>query len=279
MATYYLNADTGNDSTGSGTSVAPWLTIAKALTAVATGDTIYLQNSTAHYTWATATIPTITIQGQSTTSVIVDAGGAGNYAPWTVTAGPTFNNITFTGNDGTGHSTGQQFLSNSSSAAVVTFNYCIFTAITIAGYGLVGQVNWTMNYCLLYNLTNVTGSQNVLSLGGSISHSESITLVGCTFYFNKTGSAQFGYVINGHIPSTYTLRSCIFVNVGDAMSAFTVLTTATTNASYCDFYGTGINGHVTLGAGCIAVDPLFIDPTNSNFNLQPTSPCIATGSL
>ena len=33
-----------------------------------------------------------------------------------------------------------------------------------------------------------------------------------------------------------------------------------------------------LGEGDISEDPLFVDPGNDNFNLQPNSPCIDTGN-
>jgi hypothetical protein len=36
---------------------------------------------------------------------------------------------------------------------------------------------------------------------------------------------------------------------------------------------------VPTGTGNITTDPLFVDLTNSNFNLRPTSPCIDGGVL
>jgi len=65
MPTYYINADTGNDSTGTGTSGAPWKTISKAHTSAAAGDTIICQDSVAAYTWGNQTFTKgLTIQGQ-----------------------------------------------------------------------------------------------------------------------------------------------------------------------------------------------------------------------
>ena len=50
---YYLNADTGDDSTGDGSSSTPWLTISKAHTEASSGDTIICQDSTAEYAFST----------------------------------------------------------------------------------------------------------------------------------------------------------------------------------------------------------------------------------
>ena len=70
MATYYLNADTGNNTTGTGTSALPWLTIAKAVTSSTTGDTIYCQNSTATYSWVLQDfVSGRTVTGQSAAGV------------------------------------------------------------------------------------------------------------------------------------------------------------------------------------------------------------------
>ena len=275
MATYYLNADTGNDSTGAGTAVSPWLTIAKALTAVSAGDTIFLQNSVAKFTWATAIIPSITIQGQSTTGCILD--GAAAAITWTVNSTPTFSNLTFQNASGSSLTI---FIGANSGTTRSTFNYCIFTNITLPNDGLGVETNFTFNYCLFYGLTCVSSTQKCLLFYGNESGSgDTIFFVGCTFYTSATGSAQFTHIINGSAGSAVvTVRSCIFVNAGANMTAF-MGSGATASATYSDFFGNGIGTSITIGTGCIAVDPLFIDPTNGNFNLQPTSPCIQTGSL
>ena len=51
MAIYYINSVSGNDTTGTGAAGAPWLTMSKAHTSSATGDTIILQPASAVYTF------------------------------------------------------------------------------------------------------------------------------------------------------------------------------------------------------------------------------------
>ena len=78
MATYYLNTDMGNDSTGTGTSALPWATISKGISGSTTTDTIMLQKSTAHYLWANQSISNRTLSGVSGNPLdaVIDAGGS-----------------------------------------------------------------------------------------------------------------------------------------------------------------------------------------------------------
>ena len=72
MATYYINADTGNDSTGDGSSGSPWLLLSKAHTEAASGDTIICQDSTATYAFTNQIFTKdLTVEGEQ-----VDASGA-----------------------------------------------------------------------------------------------------------------------------------------------------------------------------------------------------------
>ena len=71
MATYYISPS-GNDTTGTGTSALPWLTISKAHTSAANGDTIILKTSTTTYDFSglasgsvLSTTKTLTVQGES----------------------------------------------------------------------------------------------------------------------------------------------------------------------------------------------------------------------
>ena len=50
MASTIYIAPTGNDTTGTGTTVAPYLTLTKAITAATAGDTVFCKNGTYDYT-------------------------------------------------------------------------------------------------------------------------------------------------------------------------------------------------------------------------------------
>ena len=89
--TVYVNADTGNDSTGEGTSSAPVKTFAKALTLANAGDTIEIIGDLKH-SIQSITKP-LTIQGSGETRVAVSGGVGLPMANGTV----TFRNLSFNG--------------------------------------------------------------------------------------------------------------------------------------------------------------------------------------
>ncbi len=106
--TIYVNASTGNDSTGSGSSGSPYATFHKGYTEAFEGDTL---NLTGTFTWTDAAetgdsattgysiAKELIIQGQSATSTIVQAASASTTADrrvFTTSSGKTvaFNDIT-----------------------------------------------------------------------------------------------------------------------------------------------------------------------------------------
>lgn len=86
MAYYYLNADSGDDGTGNGSSGTPWATIAKVNTVAAAGDTVYL----------TGDFGAISFNADS-------ARGAGDdwitYRAWPEQTPPKLKNVTFATTD------------------------------------------------------------------------------------------------------------------------------------------------------------------------------------
>ena len=92
---YYINADTGNDTTGAGTAVSPWATLAKAYASSAVGDTIHFQSSTAHYALVTATMASRTLIGVSAKTCVLDGGGA-SAVQWLLSGTFSVSNLRFT---------------------------------------------------------------------------------------------------------------------------------------------------------------------------------------
>lgn len=80
MATYYVNASTGNDTTGDGSSGTPWATMAKADATATAGDTIYISGDFVEDDGSGYLVPTkaliwrangpVTITGTSSTHCI-----------------------------------------------------------------------------------------------------------------------------------------------------------------------------------------------------------------
>ncbi len=127
MASYYI-ATTGNDSTGTGTSGNPWLTISKAFSSSAVNDTINVAAGT--YTMLDQTFTsTRTIIGAAATTTIFD--GAAAAVTWQ--GSYIISNLTFT-NISQG-STGAGIFTDTGGSDIISFTNCIFRAISIGPSG------------------------------------------------------------------------------------------------------------------------------------------------
>jgi hypothetical protein len=290
MATYYINADSGNDSTGAGTSGNPWATISKAISSSVATDTIMLQKSTAHYLWANQTISNRTLSGVTNNPLdaVIDAGGLdvtytfGNPVAFT---GLRFTNLIKTG-------AGKVF--DYSTGVTSIFTNCQFDTIKFWPSNLNFNGCWsstnvamniTMTNCLIYNVVQAAGSTS----GGSMFAANTSTGPGSldlehTTIYIPSGS-KLGQVVvmqYGSNALAITVKNCLVQNLDATMASFSgsSSTSLTKNASYSFLNGTNMTTGLTLVAGNSTADPLFIDPsTNFNFNLQAASPAIGAGTL
>lgn len=268
MATYYINADTGNDTTGDGSQGSPWLTLSKANSSSTSGDTIFCEDATNNYALTgSLTMPNKTIVGESKENVVISTNGVtlvlnintGDNATLTI-KNVTFADVRLTGDHN------RLFISKAGST--LNIENCIFNTIfsnAIMGYGS-GVYNVTS--CLFYDF--YVGSIIFQSTGDVYNISNNV------FHF-ENDTAYFSNFVSSN-GSTGNFINNIFVNsqgrtVDFKRGPFTIATMATNclQGSFSD-YPAGIGN-------LIGVDPLFIDSANRNYNLSPSSPCIDAGTL
>lgn len=295
MADWYINADTGNDTTGDGSSGNPWLTISKAHTSASGGDTIIVMASVNTYIFAgTQTfIKSLTIRGEDENpeNQVFDGGGATSMWKADTNTNLSFaiSNLTFQNGvaSGDGFWTPQAAATNCNS----TWTNCIFR-----DYRLNGQTLSNGDYTFFFSRAGVT-----LATRGTL------TITGCIFdtIYGTAGryTSIFGYATSGHQTATVTNCSFFFSSSFEKISSFEVVNTGgvVTNVyKNCIIYAgvstpfkTGVGTTTSTfnysdayqitsppaGTGNITSDPLFVDQDNGNFNLRPASPCLYTGTL
>ena len=295
---WYLNADTGDDTAGDGSSGSPWLTLAKAHTEATTEDTIICQDSTATYSFVSQTFTkNLTIQGEQSDASGAVFDGGGGAVKWTFhdNGSVTLEKCTF---QNAKTASGQTLFSLGDSAGntfAFTMANCIFKDIIMlasannqsgivgtsgnaAGSQVIAIANSLFHHCSKEN-TTYPAAYIAVKWGMT---SGSITVTNCTIYGNQTDSNLSIDHFNGTGTSSgagdaeVTLKNNIFQHTGIALDMDNSSVFITETVDYNCFNGT-INN--PAGTGNITSDPLFVDVANENFNLRPSSPCLNTGTL
>jgi len=298
MSVWYLNADTGNDTTGDGSSGSPYLTISKAHTVASSGDTVVCQDSTAHYTFINQHFTkNLTIQGQQTDGSGAIFDGGGNEYYWaTVRGGYVYNptvelnisNLTFYDIQTPG--AGKYY--NAVSTLIGTINNCVFHELynndatgSVSGgivganlYGGLEDHDLTIKNCLFYGFT---GTPALMGGHHTSGHNDTGTVrfINNTVYSDGTYTSSSPTLIGIYQVGavTYTFKNNIFYST-TTIDFVRSLGVTWFTFNYNDTYGLNASRTPT-GTGNITVDPLFVDVATDNFNLKTTSPCTNTGEL
>lgn len=290
MAEYYINADSGDNSTGDGSVGSPWETLAYAYDQSSADDTITCQDSTAVYDFVDDTFDhSITIQGeQEDASGAVFDGNSAN-ARWILDAANiTVQKITVKDTYNASHIRG--LLNFTANCSVVNFLDCKFQDNDIymsSGYGglfstsgiptLTAPVAFNVKRCLIDDPISGVAGTSIFGFRTGGGAKLTVTVEECTIYLERVVDYISMIVRSGYIAAQYIewdWKNTITSNENGQV----VTTQNDQKPTYSDFHNVTVN--VGLGTGCITSDPLFVDRGNKDFNLDvPTSPCINTGTL
>lgn len=282
-STYYINADSGNDSTGDGSSGSPWLTLSKAHTSASSGDTVVAQASSASYTWTAQTFSkTLTLTGESSdvSNQIFDQGATAANTSWDLGSNGytvTVENIRFYNSAGTVACF--YVPSGSGATGTVIFNNCEFKDILLPSGTrtnlFASTSNWTnkiftltLNRCLFDDIRGQSGVTTACIFEAYSGPLSEMNLNNCTFVFRENGTEKLDTIFDtgqGTLNMDYT----IFDN--QRGSSLTWGTDAFATESLTDTHIYGITGYPTLGSGSTALDPQLVDTINGNYEISPES--------
>lgn len=223
--TIYANSSTGNDSTGDGTSGAPYKTFHKAYTEAVSGDTL---NLTGTFTWTDAdetgdagtsgyTIgKDLTITGQNARDTVIQADSTSNTASarvFTISSNVSTTIQSLTIRYGKVSSSGGCMLINSSATITidkVEVNNCISTSY---GGGLLSYASsFTLSNSAIYSNTS-TYSGGGLSVGAGTSNVNNTTVYGNHVSNNPSGGG--GVYATGSGTALYLTNVTVTGNYGN----------------------------------------------------------------
>jgi len=291
-------ATTGSNATGTGSTEAPYATIKKALTRVATNgavslvsgiyrehdllwpkrDSISLIGAGANLTIISAEALGRIISLESAISLTIEAltmkdgyladNGGAILMPLGGTLSLKHANFLYNKLKTGGPENTRGGVVYSDADLTFTADSCIFdNNVSNNGGGVVSILS--SNTCS-GRATNCIFSNNSSWIGGAIQTSLSSTwnINNCTFYNNSgnTGGTIYGGVL--------TLTNSIFWSSSDA---FYYIPGST--IKYCDIQSEDWTDSGITSKEIKSVDPLFVNASAGNFHLLPTSECVDTGTF
>lgn len=301
MATYYVDIDTGNDTTGDGSVGNPYQTLDKGITVSTTNDTVILAPSTTDYAWLTDTIPAgLTIKCLTVPNMITGdwarVSGGGVARVYTLLGNFTSENIVWYNNYPGGDKSCFFWSVNLTGITqVLQFTRCVFddirTALSTGGRGgMVGnsnsvtqptQTSITTNFdrCLFNNVKRFAAS-GAGGIGNSIGTINYWNFNESTIY-NAASGEPLNTIIANYNSSTVVFRNTAILSEHATQPKFNSNAGATTaqacTVNYCCYSGMDTTNAII--ANSVAADPLFLDPGAKDFRLKPASPCIDAGVI
>jgi len=285
MATYYVRT-TGNDSTGTGATGAPWLTLTKALASVSAGDTVLIGDGTYAESnfWSITRVfaSDVTFQSESGVAANVVIQGSSNATHNTLlSAGAThyaFVNLTFAMRVGT-----TAYPVRLSEAHYVTFTGCRFVVTSDAsgtkrGCALLPSASVTVDHVTFTGCTfTQTGTSAAYGLSAECAATnpvQSVTVTSCDASGMKTAGIYATGPVTGLVVTGGT-----FAGAGD--SGITV----TGTSAVAPATGVAISGVTATGANGIylryCTSPTITNCTTSGtaegLHVQDTTGVVVTG--
>jgi len=280
----------GHDTNGTGTTLLPWLTISKAHTSAASGDTIICKDGT--HTWSSQTFTkSLTIQAENTGLAIFD--GAAATISWVLVPNMVKNGLRFT--NATATSSAPLF--SGGADGLYLFQRCTFGNISIShavsgeggligtAFSLTGNPTYRLISCLINDITSA--GQNALFGGRTFGTTNMVItwdLQNTVIYIANTGAnrIQTLFFLAGNAGTNPTIAIIIKNSIISNASGLTVnyrggSGTHNTNA----LSNSGFFNITTVPAGTanFTTNPLFENVAGGNFNLRPTSPAQSKGTL
>lgn len=304
MATYYVNADSGNNA-NAGSLAAPWETITYALTQMSAGDILIIEEATAHYTITHGDILNgVALQGEAVDTCILD--GITNDPEWAVRGTVSVKGVSITQVYGANRERG--FFCIDQDGSAFTLQGCKIFGNRFGGQPTSGgrggfitargnffstaSKNNTLNVvgCLFHS--NPGGFDSLIQArlfqvaGIGVDNTSVANILNNTIVIPEPVGAERAIVdiLYGNGGDTWTLKNNIFAtyqSISDVdLRAGGGIINIERNCFFAAPGSLGFDlGGATSEIDTFTDDPLFVDAPNDDYNLAPGSPYIGSGVL